>query len=91
MDNSQNELFNLLPCPFCGGNPKMEVSVKRETSYGGSVKIYCQECGAHVSTSHFGVSYDGKVISASSVIKLVISRWNKRIKMIATYSYSYKD
>lgn len=44
-----SEQINLLPCPFCGGMPRIAFNAKRKNAYGQEVEgtaICCENCEA---------------------------------------------
>lgn len=60
---------NLLPCPFCGGNPKIEESVDSTQGHYQIAWVECQECGSRTKEEiEWGNDYIG----------IVVSLWNSR-------------
>ena len=59
-------MFELKPCPFCGGNARLLVN--------GGVRVICTRC--YVSTR---VLKD-ELESASSAVELSVEAWNRRAK-----------
>ena len=68
----------LLPCPFCGGRPWVQVHELDETCV--EARVVCGSC--HVSTSResqsWGVSFMGEPLTRLLAIGRAISSWNRR-------------
>ena len=68
----------LLPCPFCGGRPYVQVHELDKTCVEG--RVVCRSC--HVSTSReyqsWMVTYDGIDLTRTLAIGRAISMWNRR-------------
>jgi Lar family restriction alleviation protein len=64
--------MNLKPCPFCGGKPKYQiVDSTEDTPNAGGEYIECTKCGASTNLT-FPAMDDVK--------KIVIEKWNRRVK-----------
>lgn len=68
----------LLPCPFCGGRPWVQVHELRDTCV--VARVVCGRC--HVTTARefqsWGVSHAGDDLTRTLAIGRAISSWNRR-------------
>ena len=69
----------LKPCPFCGGEPYVQI---HDLSYGVETRVVCRKC--HVSTSHdykggrTTCLLNGEDIPELLAIEKAINTWNRR-------------
>ena len=68
----------LLPCPFCGGRPYVQIYEMDETCV--EARVVCRMC--HVSTAReyqsWRVWFEGDELTRALAIGRAISRWNRR-------------
>lgn len=64
-------MFELKPCPFCGGEAEIVTGVTNITPRHGKVHIKCSSCGA-CSDTYYDSDYNGEYILK------VINAWNTR-------------
>ena len=70
--------YNLLPCPFCGGKPKLEEKY-RSFIAGKSERVavvICQDCGARA--SRIRISDYGKSSHSVEATERAVQIWNTR-------------
>ncbi len=70
--------FEILPCPFCGGDPYLEQS-SRGFHRGVSTRlayVRCKGCGAR--GPHFDLAEFGCTASSSRANELAVAAWNRR-------------
>ena len=79
-DTGQTAYSSLLkPCPFCGGEPYVQI---HDLSYGVETRVVCRKC--HVSTSHdyeggrTTCLLNGEDITELLAIEKAINTWNRR-------------
>lgn len=77
----------LLPCPFCGGRPYVQIYEPYETCV--EARVVCSSC--HVSTSReyqsWKVSYMDDDLTRTLAIGRAISAWNRRAARTCHYVY----
>lgn len=59
-------MFDLKPCPFCGGEAVLYVD--------NGVRVYCRRCGAQSKTRCDNMSYSKPTNATAAVIEA----WNRR-------------
>ena len=57
-------MFELKPCPFCGGKARLFVN--------GGVRVICSKCYASTRIMSDEIEYD------SSAVETVVEAWNRR-------------
>lgn len=57
-------MFELKPCPFCGGKARLFVN--------GGVRVICSKCYASTRIMSDEIEYD------SSAVETVVKAWNRR-------------
>lgn len=58
-------MFELKPCPFCGGKARLFVN--------GGVKVICSKCYASTMILTDNMEYE------SNAVEMVVEAWNRRV------------
>lgn len=75
----KKETWSLLPCPFCGGKPSLEVSPHPGNDSYNRVRITCTKCHAMSNSVMDGMAINGHITETSEAVERAVGSWNQRI------------